>query len=79
MFNGTLAPGSMTIFRETWTGTSFDPIDIAGTSPENFGAFSVTSSLEIEETQVAVAEPAIPAMLGFGLLALAGLRRVKMA
>lgn len=79
VFNGTLAPGSMTIFPETWTGTSFDPIDIAGTSPENFGAFSVTSLLEIEETQIAVAEPAMPAMLGLGLLALAGLRRVKVA
>lgn len=77
VFNGTLEPGSMTIFPETWIGTSFDPVDIAGTSPERFGAFGVTSSLEIEERQVAVAEPAIPAMLGVGMLALAALRRSR--
>ena len=75
VFNGTLEPGSLTIFPETWVGTSFDPIDLAGSSPEIFGSFGVTSSLEIEERQVAVAEPAIPAMLGLGMLALAALRR----
>ena len=74
-FNGTLAPGSMTIFPDSWTGTSFSPIDLAGTSPELYGAFSVTSSLEIEEQQVAVAEPAMPALLGLGMLALAAIRR----
>lgn len=74
VFNGTLEPGSMTIFPETWVGTSFDPVDIAGTSPEPFGAFGVTSSLEIEARQVAVAEPAMPAMLGLGMLMLAAIR-----
>ncbi|MFT5488811.1 MAG: hypothetical protein ACI9JL_004441 [Paracoccaceae bacterium] len=77
VFNGTLNPGSMTIFPETWTGTSFDPVDQAGTFPEIFGGFGVTSSLEIEERQVAVAEPAMPAMLGLGMLALAALRRAR--
>lgn len=75
VFNGTLEPGSLTIFPETWIGTSFGPIDIAGTSPERFGAFGVTSSLEIEERQIAVAEPAMPAVLGLGMLMLAAMRR----
>ena len=79
VFNGTLTPGSMTIFPETWIGTSFDPIDIAGTSPENFGAFSVKASLEVEERQVAVAEPAMPAILGLGMLTLAFWRRARLA
>lgn len=77
VFNGTLEPGSMTIFPETWVGTSFDPIDIAGTSPERFGGFGVTSALQIEERQVAVAEPAMPAILGVGMLMLAAIRRQR--
>jgi len=74
-FNGTLAPGSMTIFPETWTGTSFDPIDLAGSSPELYGAFSVTTSMEISEQQVAVPEPAMPAIIGLGMIAFATIRR----
>ena len=75
VFNGTLAPGSLSIFPETWTGTSFNPIDLAGTSPERYGAFSVTTSLELSEPQVAVPEPAVPAILGLGMLALTVVRR----
>lgn len=74
-FNGTLEPGSMTIFPETWTGTSFDPIDLAGSSPEIYGAFSVTTTLELSEQQVAVPEPAMPALIGLGLIAFAAYRR----
>lgn len=74
-FNGTLEPGSMTIFPESWTGTSFDPIDQAGFSPELYGAFSVTTTLEIAEQQVAVPEPAMPAIIGLGMIAFATLRR----
>jgi len=74
-FNGTLEPGSMTIFPESWTGTSFDPIDLAGSDPEIYGAFSVTTSLEILEQQVAVPEPAMPAIIGLGMIAFATLRR----
>ena len=48
-FNGTLESGSMTIFLETWTGTSFNPIDLAGSTREAYGAFSVTTSMEISE------------------------------
>ncbi len=73
-FTGTLSPGSLTIFPETWTGTSFNPINVAGGTPEQYGAFSVTTSIEISE-QVALPEPAMPAVLGLGMLMLARLRR----
>lgn len=74
-FNGTLSPGSMTIFPETWTGTSFDPIDLAGSTPEIYGAFSVTTTLEVSEPQVSVPEPGMPAIIGLGLIAFAAYRR----
>jgi len=74
-FNGTLAPGSMSIFPETWTGSSFNPIDLAGSTPEAYGAFSVTTSMEISEQQIAVPEPAMPAIIGLGMIAFATLRR----
>jgi hypothetical protein len=44
-FTGTLYPGSLGFFPRTWTGTSFDPIDVAGNSSQGpFGSFSVTTS-----------------------------------
>lgn len=66
-FNGTLTPGSMTIFPETWTGTSFDPINVAGASPELYGGFSITSELQVAEVLPA---PATPAMLGIAAIVL---------
>ncbi len=78
-FNGTLSPGSMTIFPDTWTGTSFDPIDLAGSSPEIYGAFSVTTVLEIGESQVAVPEPGMPAIIGLGMIAFGAFRRRRAA
>ena len=69
-----VSPGSLMIFPETWTGTSFNPINVAGATSEQYGAFSVTTSIEISE-QVAVPEPAMPAVLGLGMLMLARLRR----
>ena len=74
-FNGTLEPGSMTIFPESWIGTSFDPIDQAGSSPEIYGAFSVTTTLELSEQQVSVPEPAMPAIVGLALIAFAAYRK----
>ncbi|MGB0630623.1 MAG: hypothetical protein ACPGRZ_08005 [Alphaproteobacteria bacterium] len=74
VFNGTKSVGSLSIFPETWTGTSFDPIDVAGGSPELYGGFSITSSLEIGE-QVAVPEPVMPAAVGFAMLLVAAMRR----
>ena len=64
VFTGTKTPGSLTIFPDSWTGTSFDPINEAGTTPEIYGAFSITTTLEISE-QVAVPEPALPTVIGF--------------
>ena len=80
VFNGTLSPGSMSIFPSTWTGFSFSPIDLAGSAPAgNYGAFSVTTSMEISEQQIAVPEPAMPAILGLGMIAFATLRRRRSA
>lgn len=73
-FSGTLDPGSFNIFPSSWTGTSFDPVDVAGTSALGiFGAFSVTSTLEIT-----AAVPA-PGTLAIFLLGLAGLRHSRHA
>ncbi|NBP71974.1 MAG: hypothetical protein EBU57_02000 [Alphaproteobacteria bacterium] len=60
VFSGTKSVGSLSIFPGTWTGTSFGPIDLAGSSPEIYGGLRITSSLEIGE-QVAVPEPEMPA------------------
>ena len=59
----------MSIFPSTWIGFSFNLIDLAGSTPENYGAFSVTTSMEISEQQIAVPEPAMPAILGLGMIA----------
>tara|TARA_Y100001934_G_scaffold245517_1_gene303850 strand:- start:33 stop:290 length:258 start_codon:yes stop_codon:yes gene_type:complete len=74
VFAGTKSPGSLSIFPDGWTGTSFDPIDVAGTTPETYGGFSVTTSLEITE-QVAVPEPGVPVVMGLGLLLIGAVRR----
>ena len=73
VFSGIKSVGSLSIFPETWTGISFGPIDLAGSSTEIYGGFSITSSLEIGE-QVAVPEPEMPAAVGFAMLFVAALR-----
>ncbi len=65
-FSGTLSPGSMSIFPETWTGTSFDPIDLAGTTPEIYGGFSITTSIEIAASVPAPGGAAILAAFAAG-------------
>jgi hypothetical protein len=69
----------MSIFPSTWTAFSFNPIDLARSSLEIYGAFSVTTSMEISEQQIAVPEPAMPAILGLGMIAFATLRRRRAA
>ena len=72
-FNGTLEAGSLSIFPATWIGTSSDPIDVAGsTSAGNYGAFSVTTTMNIDTS--GIPEPSVLALLGVGLLGM-GLQR----
>jgi hypothetical protein len=59
VFTGDLTPGSSSLLPAFMTGTSFDPIDVAGTTPELYGGFSNTTVLELSET-IAIAEPAPP-------------------
>lgn len=68
-FTGTRTAGSMTIFPESWTGTSFDPIDVAGSSPEIYGGFGIATQIEVAAA-VAMPAPAVPALLGLGAIVL---------
>lgn len=70
VFTGVLEPGSLSIFPTMWSGTSFDHIDEAGTSALGpFGAFSVTTSMEVDtETEGAIPEPGAIALFALGLL-----------
>jgi hypothetical protein len=75
-FNGTREAGSLTIFPETWTGTSFNPVDVAGSTPQGlFGAFSVTTALDVN-TAESIPEPGALAILAPALLLLACRRSV---
>ena len=69
-FTGTLDPGSLSIFPTLWSGTSFDPINEAGTSLLGpFGAFSVTTSMEVDnESEGAIPEPGAVALFALGLI-----------
>ena len=70
VFTGALEPGSLSIFPTMWSGTSFDPINEAGISALGpFGAFSVTTSMEVDtETEGAIPEPGAAALFALGLL-----------
>lgn len=75
-FTGTREAGSLTIFPETWTGTSFNPVDVAGSTPQGlFGAFSVTTALDVN-TAESIPEPGALAILAPALLLLACRRSV---
>ena len=69
-FTGTLEPGSLSIFPTMWSGTSFDPINEAGTSALGpFGAFSVTTSMEVDtELEGSIPEPGAVALFALGLV-----------
>jgi hypothetical protein len=74
-FSGTLDPGSLSFFPTIWTGTSFDPVDVAGTSAQGqFGAFSVTTSFDVD---TAIPEPESPLVFVIGLVGMASLRRCR--
>ncbi len=80
-FTGTLEPGSLTIFPEIWTGTSFDPIDVAGTSVLGpFGAFNATTSMEVNLSEtVNLPAPGALAIFAVGLLFTGALARRRAA
>lgn len=70
-FTGALDPGSLSFFPTVWTGTSFNPIDVAGSSSQGpFGAFSVTTQFDVE-----VPEPESLMVFAIGLVGMASLRR----
>jgi len=72
-FTGTLDPGSLAFFPTVWTGTSFDPVDVAGTSAQGvFGSFSVTTQFDVE---TAIPEPESLLVFVIGLIGLRTVRR----
>lgn len=76
VFTGTREAGSNTIFPELWTGTSANPIDVAGsTSDGSYGTFDVTTTLDIGAD--AIPEPGGLVILLSGLLVLGAVRRVR--
>jgi hypothetical protein len=73
-FTGTLDPGSLSFFPTTWTGTSFDPIDVAGNSSQGpFGSFSVTTQFDVETS---IPEPESILVFVVGLIGLGAVRRL---
>jgi len=72
-FTGTLDPSSMSFFPTTWTGTSFDPVNVAGSTAQGqFGSFSVTTSFEVD---TAIPEPESILVFAIGLAGLVTVRR----